>query len=112
MPRALRQHLARRQAGGGAHAPRQEAQAQPQARLVQERRRRALQEHVELPDATVLPAGVAEVFPRLGPPRPPPPPPPRPPPPRRPPPPGGPAGRGPPVGITPPGRPPAPPVRP
>src|SRR5437660_1553690 len=35
VPRALRQHLPRRQAGGGAHAPRQETQAQPQARLVQ-----------------------------------------------------------------------------
>src|SRR5207249_12013417 len=49
VPRALRQHLPRRQAGGGAHAPGQEAQAQPQARLVQQRCRRASQERVELP---------------------------------------------------------------
>src|SRR5205814_9226724 len=51
--RALRQPLPRREASGGAHTPREKAQAQPQARLVQERRRRASQERVELADSTV-----------------------------------------------------------
>src|SRR4029077_16964776 len=55
IPGAFGQHLATPPAGGGGESAREEPQPQAESRRVEERRGRAPQERVELPDPAILP---------------------------------------------------------
>src|SRR5947207_2136641 len=64
---ALRQHLPAHQPGRRRHPARQEAQPQAQPRLVERGGADPAEERVELADAPILSARIAEVLPRLEP---------------------------------------------